>query len=207
MKSSLFNKRGETLIEVLLAIIILLVGVTSAIKLFNFINTQRQVTAERIIATNLAREGLEAVRNIRDTNWLRFAGEIRKCWNLKNPQNCNDVNKIQNNQSYRLNFDQHYRFFLEEISSRLNFQDNIADELYRLKFNSSQLYNHTTGENSAFFREIYTEYLTAAQEKVSGTATNILRVTSRVVWKDRGQTNDVILTTILTDHLNRRNHD
>lgn len=36
---------------------------------------------ERIIAINIAREGLEAVRNIRDTNWLKFSGQRRQCWN------------------------------------------------------------------------------------------------------------------------------
>lgn len=35
----------------------------------------------RIIAVNVAREGIEAVRNIRDTNWLKFNSKRRQCWN------------------------------------------------------------------------------------------------------------------------------
>jgi hypothetical protein len=35
---------------------------------------------------------------------------------------------------------------------------------------------------------------------------NILRVTSKVEWMDRGIISDVTLTTILTDYLGRKDH-
>lgn len=35
----------------------------------------------RIIAINIAREEIEAMRNIRDTNWLKFSTLRRECWN------------------------------------------------------------------------------------------------------------------------------
>lgn len=40
-----------------------------------------RVARDRVIATNIAREGIEAVRNIRDTNWLKFSNNRRTCWN------------------------------------------------------------------------------------------------------------------------------
>lgn len=205
------NQRGETLIEVLLAIMILLIGVISVVKLFESVAINRQIIKERIIATNLAREALEATRNLRDTNWLRFAGEKRKCWNNNFPTSCDGNNPILPDQSYRILFDESYRFILEGISGRLELEDGAAaNENYRLKINSAGLYNHEDGENSVFFREIYTEYLDQQQNPISdasASTANILRLTAKVAWQNRGKIQDVVLTTILTDHLNRRNHD
>lgn len=41
-----------------------------------------EVVGERTIAINLAEEAIEAVKNIRDTNYLRFATEPDECWYL-----------------------------------------------------------------------------------------------------------------------------
>jgi len=40
------------------------------------------IAKNRVVAVNIAREGIEAVRNIRDTNWLKFATRRRQCWNF-----------------------------------------------------------------------------------------------------------------------------
>jgi len=62
---------GQTLIETLAAIFILVMGITAAVGLAIYaLNSSSSVT-KQIIATGLAREGLEAVRNMRDTNWLK----------------------------------------------------------------------------------------------------------------------------------------
>lgn len=43
----------------------------------------------RIQAVALAREGIEAVYNIRNTNWLRFPAKRESCWNILNyDKNC-----------------------------------------------------------------------------------------------------------------------
>jgi hypothetical protein len=49
----------------------------------------------RIIAINIAREGVEAVRSIRDTNWLRFSDSRRDCWNhMPGTSNCDGSSPI-----------------------------------------------------------------------------------------------------------------
>ncbi len=40
------------------------------------------IAKNRVVAVNIAREGIEAMRNIRDTNWLKFATKRRQCWNF-----------------------------------------------------------------------------------------------------------------------------
>ncbi len=58
-----------------------------------------QNAKNRIIAINIAREGVEAMRNIRDTNWLKFQSRRRQCWNnlpTKNPSvQCTGANPIE----------------------------------------------------------------------------------------------------------------
>ena len=61
------------MVEVLIALTVLIIGAMGSLRLLGVAGVNNQLTKERVLATNLAREGIEAVRNIRDTNWLRFA--------------------------------------------------------------------------------------------------------------------------------------
>lgn len=69
MKS--LNRQGQGLVELIVSIAIIEVGLFSVWSLFlvNF-NAVREAEM-RIVGVNLAREGIEVVKNIRDTNWLR----------------------------------------------------------------------------------------------------------------------------------------
>jgi len=63
--------KGQSLIEVIVAIAILNIGLFSVWALFlnNYLGERE--AEQRMVAVNLAREGLEIVRNIRDSNWLK----------------------------------------------------------------------------------------------------------------------------------------
>ncbi len=75
------SKKGETIIETLIALSVLAIGITMASTAI--LNSLRNMTnaKSRVIAINIAREGIEAMRNIRDTNWLRYSNQRRLCWN------------------------------------------------------------------------------------------------------------------------------
>lgn len=219
----IISRRGETLVEVLIALSLLVVGAMGALGLLNVAAIHNQLSSERVIATNLAREGIEAVHNIRDTNWLRFAGERRICWNnndKSDPIECHDTDNdgvadepILHGRGYIAEFDDTtYRWELQEQAGRLDIKGGIgaSDEVYRLKINANGLYDHGAGgTDSIYFREIFTEYLQndgtipSADEEES----NILRVSSKVQWYDRGRISEVVLTTLLTDYLGRRDHN
>ena len=64
------TKRGFTMIEIIIAILVVTVGVLAA-----YIVTQKIVSytcqiSSRLTAAYLAKEGIEIVRNVRDTNWI-----------------------------------------------------------------------------------------------------------------------------------------
>jgi len=70
MKIAADNKQlGQSLIETLVAIFVLITGIVAALGLgiYSFQTSGR--ASEQIIATSLARQGVEAVKNIRDSNW------------------------------------------------------------------------------------------------------------------------------------------
>ncbi|MFA6526035.1 MAG: hypothetical protein WCT26_01300 [Candidatus Buchananbacteria bacterium] len=67
------NNKGQGLIELLVSIAVIEIGIFSVWSLFlvNF-NSEREAEM-RIVGVNLAREGVEVVKNIRDSNWLKNA--------------------------------------------------------------------------------------------------------------------------------------
>lgn len=68
-KSSVFLT-GFTMIELLIALAVFMIGIMAAFSLsLQNLNTTKE-NANRVIAADLAREGIETVRNIRDSNWL-----------------------------------------------------------------------------------------------------------------------------------------
>lgn len=66
------NKQsGQTLIETLVAIFILVMGISSALGLATYSLNASTSVNKQLIGLGLAREGIEAVKNMRDTNWLQ----------------------------------------------------------------------------------------------------------------------------------------
>ncbi len=65
------NQSGQTLIETLVACFVLVMGISAALGLANYSLRATTGIKQQIIAMGLAREGLEVVKNMRDTNWLK----------------------------------------------------------------------------------------------------------------------------------------
>jgi len=74
---SIFNSKGQTLTETIVAIGILTTGIIGGLSLAIFSLGASDVAIKQVVATNLAREGVEIVRNFRDTNWL--TGNLTDC--------------------------------------------------------------------------------------------------------------------------------
>lgn len=87
---SLNNRyKGATLLELMAMLLV----ITLALSTFFYTLTQSMSFARdaeaRIKAINLAREGIEAMINIRNTNWLRYSSDRKFCWKTLNyNRNC-----------------------------------------------------------------------------------------------------------------------
>ena len=68
--NKLKKRKGFTLVETLVAIAILLIAVVGPISLMGNSLSQIYIARDQIVAVNLAQEGIEVVRQIRDSNLL-----------------------------------------------------------------------------------------------------------------------------------------
>ena len=64
-------KKGFTLLEVIIAVSLVLVGTTATLLLITRTVRQIGIFPSQLIAAHLNQEGIEIVRNIRDTNFLQ----------------------------------------------------------------------------------------------------------------------------------------
>jgi Tfp pilus assembly protein PilV len=77
------RKRAETLLEVMIALVVLTLGSISATSLILSAINANIYNKDALMALNLAQEGIEYMRNLRDTNWIRFSANRQGCWNVR----------------------------------------------------------------------------------------------------------------------------
>lgn len=191
MKSSRLFKKiissqdGFGMIELLVTIIILSIGIFSLISLMGKLVQADRFNTIDLISLNLAREGVEVVRNIRDSNWL--SGQP---WETSLAQG-NDYTAI-------LKFDDATEQWSLDFSI-----DDISGEEVRLYIDPvTHLYSHNeSGETTSYKRLLVLDpvcYDDVTQQKhVRESGTFCLgneqkigiRVTSWVRWQDVGASN------------------
>ena len=66
------NEKGFSLIEVIVSIAVITTALITVMALISFSVSSIGLSKSKIIATNLAQEGVEIIRNIRDSNWLSY---------------------------------------------------------------------------------------------------------------------------------------
>ncbi|MDR3643042.1 MAG: prepilin-type N-terminal cleavage/methylation domain-containing protein [Candidatus Doudnabacteria bacterium] len=81
-RKSAGSQNGQTLIETMAALFILVMGIAAATGLAVYAFGASTNINKQIIATGLARESLEAVRNMRDTNWMNDSLVSNGCYNF-----------------------------------------------------------------------------------------------------------------------------
>lgn len=190
---NLKSHSGETLIEIMIAVSVLMIALAPSSALY--IDSIKSTAANRdyLVAETLAEEGIELVRNIRDTNALKFSAKAKECWNAgleANMDNCGSE-KI-NPGFYRISMDLSSINFPASLETQINGFDSASpSDDYRLKLDPSGLYNHASGSDTNFYREINIQY--------SATAPNdVMFVSSRVFFKSGAKLKEVFRTAVLT---------
>lgn len=94
------SKKGFTLIE--LAVWTLLIGIwlTSIVNVLQYATRVTNSSKSEVVAINLAREGIETIFNIRDSNWKMFASKKDECRLSRLPDytnaTCEDLSWLHN---------------------------------------------------------------------------------------------------------------
>ena len=65
------DRRGQSFIEAMVAITVIITAISSSLALIQSSITATRIGGLQVVAANLSREGLEVVRGLRDTNWLK----------------------------------------------------------------------------------------------------------------------------------------
>lgn len=141
--------RGFSFIEVMLSVFLLSIGMGAAISLIGAGLKESIDSRNQLIASLLTQEGVELVRNIRDTNWVTPGNVSFSGFPAADPAICRvDPRSI------------------DDLSQCVG-QSKV------LKYDGTlRLYNHTTGTNTRFLRQITIS--NSGNKKI---------VTSMVIWK------------------------
>ena len=159
-------KKATSIIEAIIMILIITIWI---VGLFNIYNSSIKVansTKNKIQAIEIAREWIEAMENIRNTNWQILWADKDNCWNTFNYNN----NCIWNNSTtydispwmYKI-YNQNWRWKLLKASSSLttkNYKDPNYRNFFRVKLDSNWFYTQSwwTNFKPIFTREINISY-------------------------------------------------
>jgi len=179
------TKTGQSLLEMIFAISIMLIVVTAVLALTAANIFGQRESELQIVANNLAREGIELVRNIRDSNWL--AG---RNWDA----GLSGLGKA----------------VLDYTNQELNFNDCSDDLLYF----DENVYHHVGDKQSLFHRCLTLENIchcvdsaqcSVGEEEIKDSSCSPgeqkvgLKIKSEVTWTDQNGKRRVILEDLIYD--------
>ena len=78
------NKNWTTIVEAMVVMLIVVIWIIWMYNIYSKSQNLSNTTQNRLIAIDIAREWIEAMTNIRDTNWMLFASNTDNCWNVLN---------------------------------------------------------------------------------------------------------------------------
>jgi len=203
------NKSWMSIIEVIVAIFIFTIWLSSIYLVITSSINLNEYGKNQIIASNLAREWLELVKNLRDSNYSNLHN-----WNSINPNlswNYDlETNLIQTWTYYKIELD--YETIFPDFSVRLekinDFQEwkeyiktNMKD--YELCLNNAKKYTYNCSlwnKKTGIFRYIKFEDLTYKDASWNDIVVQeAYKVVSKVIWYKKGY-HEINLTTILANH-------
>ncbi len=126
------NQAGFTLTEVLIGILILTVAIVAASNLLSTLVKTNRTNVLTLQAYYLAQEGVEAMRNIRDTNWLHNSSFVGSEGGV--------YEKLQTNNSYAV-------YLLEQGWESSAFNEADINQLSQYKFWEVDLVSQLAGDS------------------------------------------------------------
>jgi len=148
--------KGFSLAEVIIAIFVTIIGIIGAMSLITYSISNVAIGKSQIIAASLAQEGMEVVRNIRDTNWIE--GEDWDDGLINGSVDCSSGCRVQ-----------------YDSLSLMSLSGNPV-----LQIDSNGFYQYSTGTNTRFSREII-----IIDDPDDDSDTEDIKVISKVTWKER----------------------
>lgn len=196
MKKSLY---WTTIVEAMVVMLIIITWVVWAYNIFWNSMKLSDSTEYKLTAISIAREWIEAVTNIRDTNWLVYWANTTNCWFTENYiSSCITNNNINfDTWSYILYNNSNNRWYLSWATTTATWFSLNYRNTFIVKKDANWFYTQSWGTNflPIFTREIKISY------PIAWTPPQEVNIESIVRWVDNSSSNyhEVKLQTTLTN--------
>lgn len=172
------NNTGFTLIETLVAVSIFAGSILALVAVLSNNLADTQYAKKKVIATYLAQEGVEYIRNIRDTyvlyetsegqGWIDFQTAISDCLEDEGNPGSGSCD-----------------FAVDD--SVVNFVPCVGGNCRQILYDDDTGYGYQNGENSGFVRKI-------VGKQIGGIGSNEILIVSTVYWTQGSGNYEVSLT-------------
>lgn len=194
-------KAAESLIEVIIAVFVVALGSSVATSLVVTSIQSNSFSRDNLIALNLAVEGLEAMRNIRDNNWLRFSFDKEKCWK-KSPKatSCDPTGTAGDITpgKYIVSLDKNYAWDLNSTDKILDLdKTDLGNGIFQLKLEQragQNVYVQTSSTGSTITPTSFYRMITVVN------APDKINITSTIQWLFQGKKHEIRLNETLTNY-------
>lgn len=201
------HKKGFLLVEVLIAIFILIMVSATGISLVVYGYRAINYNGHSMEASWLAQEGANALRGLRDTNWLRFGYDKENCWNMAG-DNCAPEYRIQQ-EDYIMLAPPDKEPVLKEISKPLDLSDGVNndDEVYQLHYQDLDPATDTDGDKITDNDHDFVGHLAGVEEskffrtvKVTSITADTIEMVCTVQWLEGSQVEEIALPVVITNY-------
>lgn len=162
--------KGFSLIELMVCVLIISIGLIGVLSLVMQNIQAQSINKNALIASQLAQEGIELVRNVRDSNWLITDND----WD----------EDIVSDGSYAIDY--RGRDYI------INTSESVGEKLY---INTNGYYTHDSVGNSS---TIFSRLISVNKVEITSTST-YLDIKSTVQWKERGSDHNYVAEVYLYD--------
>ena len=188
-----------SIIEVMIAIFIFAMTMASIFMVISSSINLNNLNKNSLIASNLAREWIEIVRNIRDTNYKTYH-KYNWLANAENEFGIDNFFKIWSYYKIENNYqDNKYNFKIDEIIDFAEWKSEINWKMqnYKLYLDTENRYTYESywNNNTIFYRYIYFDNLIDDNWNIID---NAMKLKSKVIWYSKWY-HDFEIETIITD--------
>lgn len=200
------SKKATSIVEAIMITLILSIWITWVYNIFsNSLKFTNWIEA-KIQAIHIAKEWIEAIENIRDTNWLKYSSNINSCWKTLNyDSNCILWSGYETmSWKYIIYKDINNKWLLESKDTiTWDYEDNNYRDNFKVWLDANWFYTQTGIVND--FKNIYTREINIYNYDpwfTNSTDDDWIKIESIVKWKDNSSQNvrEVILEAYLTNY-------
>ena len=166
------NQVGFGLIEVTISIYILIMGLLGIMSLLHQSQKAQYANENTLVAAQLAQEGIELVRNVRDNNWLDPGISD---WRM------DIIGGLGGDVDQDFAIDYNGRSSIDPVT-------DINDPGAKLYINADNLYTHISSATTTMFSRVV--------EKTNPEL-KYMQITSKVKWSERGNDHEYVISTYL----------